>query len=59
MASGHLCSHCGHIPKDLRDELIVLRERKSSAGGGKKYWADGIRVLGVVEDENGLRFKYF
>eukprot|EP00529_Nitzschia_sp_RCC80_P019265 CAMPEP_0113512596 /NCGR_PEP_ID=MMETSP0014_2-20120614/39420_1 /TAXON_ID=2857 /ORGANISM="Nitzschia sp." /LENGTH=509 /DNA_ID=CAMNT_0000408957 /DNA_START=51 /DNA_END=1580 /DNA_ORIENTATION=- /assembly_acc=CAM_ASM_000159 len=57
MASGHLCGHCGHIPKDLREELLVLRERKSSAGGGKKYWADGLQVLGVIEDENGLRFK--
>jgi len=57
MASGHLCSHCGHILKDLREELLVLRERKSSAGGGKKYWADGLRVLGVIEDESGLRFK--
>ncbi|KAG7358929.1 hypothetical protein IV203_015518 [Nitzschia inconspicua] len=57
MASGHLCSHCGHIPQGVRQELIVLRERKSSAGGGKKYWGDGVRVLGVYEDEHGLRFR--
>ncbi|KAG7354874.1 hypothetical protein IV203_004230 [Nitzschia inconspicua] len=57
MASGHLCSHCGHIPQSVRQELIVLRERKSSAGGGKKYWGDGVRVLGVYEDEHGLRFR--
>jgi hypothetical protein len=57
MASGHLCHHCQHIPDEIRQELLVLRERKSSAGGGKKYWADGVRVLGVYEDEDGLRFK--
>lgn len=57
MASGHLCNHCGHIPQNIRHELLVLRERKSSAGGGKKYWGDGVRVLGVYEDESGLRFK--
>jgi len=57
MASGHLCYHCGHIPNNIRQELLVLRERKSSAGGGKKYWGDGVHILGVYEDENGLRFK--
>jgi hypothetical protein len=57
MASGHLCYHCQHIPNDIRKELLVLRERKSSAGGGKKYWGDGVRILGVIEDESGLRYK--
>lgn len=57
MASGHLCYHCEHIPAVIRQELLVLRERKSSAGGGKKYWGDGVRILGVFEDESGLRFN--
>lgn len=57
MASGHLCNFCNQIPQALRGEMLILREKKSSAGGGKKYWADGVRVLGVVEDEHGLRFK--
>lgn len=57
MASGHLCYHCKQVPQSLRNELLILREKKSSAGGGKKYWGDGVCVLGVVEDENGLRFK--
>ena len=57
MASGHLCEHCPHISEELRNDLKKLRERKSSAGGGKKYWADGVRVLGVVEDDDVLRFK--
>jgi hypothetical protein len=56
MASGHLCYHCQHIPVAIRQELLVLRERKSSAGGGKKYWGDGVRIIGVFEDEDGLRF---
>jgi hypothetical protein len=57
MASGHLCYHCQHIPNEIRQDLLILRERKSSAGGGKKYWADGVRELSVYEDEEGLRFK--
>jgi hypothetical protein len=43
MARGHLCNHCGHIPHSIRQDLLVLRERKSSAGGGKKYWGDVVQ----------------
>ena len=57
LASGHLCDHCKNIPSSVRGELCRLRERKSSAGGGKKYWADGVRSLGVFEDDHGLRFS--
>jgi len=56
LASGHLCEHCPHVPPQIRAQLLRLRERKSSAGGGKKYWGDGVRVLGAYEDEDGLRF---
>jgi hypothetical protein len=56
MASSHLCEHCQHVPVEARAELLKLRDRKSSAGGGKKYWADGVRILGVFEDEDGLRY---
>jgi hypothetical protein len=56
MASAHLGKHCQLIPDRLRQELIILRDRKSSAGGGKQYWADGVRVLGVVETNDVLRF---
>jgi hypothetical protein len=54
MASAHLCNHCQHIPDALRRNLIALRDRKSSAGGGKQYWADGVRVLGVIESDGVL-----
>lgn len=59
MASGHLCEHCPHVPQSLRRQLLILRERKSSAGGGKNYWAEAVKALGVIEDtEDGvLRFK--
>ena len=57
MATIHLCKHCQLIPQGVRSELLALRERKSSAGGGKKYWADGAKVLGIYEAEDGLRFE--
>jgi hypothetical protein len=53
MASAHLCKHCQHVPQNIRDELLRLKDQKSNAGGGKDYWASGIRMKGVVEAEDG------
>jgi hypothetical protein len=57
MAGSHLCEHCHHIPLLIRTELLSLRDRKSSASGGKKYWSEAVLTLGVYQDgSNGLRF---
>jgi hypothetical protein len=57
MAGRHLCEDCQQIPDSIRQDLVKLRDHKSSAGGGKKYWTTAARVLGVYEDETGcLRF---
>ena len=57
LAAKHLCEHCRHIPKSVREALIELRKHKSSAGGGRRYWADAVRALGVYESKDGLRWK--
>jgi hypothetical protein len=57
LAMAHLGEHCQNVPEDVRASLIKLREHKSSAGGGKHYWANGVRALGVFEDRDGLRFE--
>jgi hypothetical protein len=57
MASAHLGIHCQLIPDALRRDLTILRNRKSSAGGGKQYWADSVRILGVEECNGILRFR--
>jgi hypothetical protein len=56
MANKHLLHDCREIPIDIREDLFRIRlkekgvkTRKSAYGGGRKYWADGLRVLGVVE----------
>jgi hypothetical protein len=56
MAIRHLRHHCTRIPLGVRECLFVLKDAKSSAGGGKKYWSDAASVMGVyVSDEGGLR----
>ena len=59
LAAVHLCDNCPNIPASLKAELQRLaKEPKSTAGGGKKYWSEGIRVAGIVEDAEGrLQFK--
>jgi hypothetical protein len=61
MANSHLLKNCNTIPRDIREDLIRLREvrkaHKSGVGGGREYWANGLRVQGVVEFDRRLRFS--
>ena len=58
MTVGHLIKHCAIIPDEIRERLKFLKDQKSSDGGGKRYWADGVRLLGVIETPNdGLIFE--
>ena len=57
MTVGHLCKHCTMIPKEIRERLLFLKDQKSSDGGGKRYWANCVRSLGVIETPfDGLAF---
>ncbi len=59
MSAHHLCELCSHIPEGTRSKLLALKDNnKSSSGGGKGYWSNGARQLGVIEDRTiGLRFE--
>jgi hypothetical protein len=37
------------IPDEIRRKLISFKDQKSSDGGGKRYWADGVRPVGIIE----------
>lgn len=53
----HLCQACQHIPAQIKMELRKLRVRRDNASGGKQYWADGCRALGIYEDGTCLRLE--
>jgi len=57
MSKVHLCERCYRIPRDVRRQLIVLRSDCRRAIGGKEYWSENIRQLGVYVDEGILRVK--
>jgi hypothetical protein len=59
LANKHLLHDCREMPTDVREDLVSVRlkekgvkTRKSAYGGGRHYWADGLRVLGVVQTQD-------
>jgi hypothetical protein len=57
MSKVHLCENCYRIPPDIHRRLLVLKNNCRRASGGKEYWAQGIRAIGVYEDGRVLRMK--
>jgi hypothetical protein len=58
MANSHLSNSCQFIDDKLKADIKSLRERRDTAGGGKSYWANGARALGIYETPTGLRFSH-
>lgn len=57
MASSHLSESCPRIPMDVKQRLLDLRGRRDTASGGKHYWADAGRAIGLYEADGGLRIR--
>jgi hypothetical protein len=58
MANSHLSNSCQFIDDKVKAEMKTLRERRNTASGGKSYWADGARALGIYEAPDGLRLSH-
>ena len=50
-------SKCQRIPKPVKYKLIHLRTNHERASGGKEYWSESLRVLGVIETDGMLKFS--
>lgn len=57
MAAEHLIKNCKHIPSEIREQLIELRKLKSTALGGKQYWSDAAKALGIIEGNDRVWFR--
>lgn len=59
MSTHHLTQFCSSIPPEICEQLRALRggRHDSASGGGKQYWADICQEIGLVEEEDGLRFR--
>lgn len=59
MQMNHFSSTCQLMPAHERKIMFELKDQRSSSlGGGKQYWTNAARVLGIYETENeGLRLS--
>ena len=57
MSASHLLESCLSIPESLRQGLIVQKQRRDTGCGGKAYWLEGCKKVGLTEDEHGLWFQ--
>ena len=57
LSQQHLLDTCTRVPPKTRNELCALKNQKSYATAGKEYWGETAKVLGVFEDQYGLRFE--
>lgn len=57
MSKLHFCKTCTQIPTDTRARLCTLQKVNRRAAGGKEYWSEGLRVLGVYEDGTVMRYR--
>jgi hypothetical protein len=55
MARSHLSDICSQIHPGIKQRLRDLRLRRETASGGKEYWAEAGRAIGLYETEDGLR----
>jgi hypothetical protein len=56
MAAGHILKKCTNVPESDRKNTLMLKEKKSSAGGGREYWSNAAGIMGILETAHGLRF---
>ena len=55
--SKHFCQTCRFIPPNVQNRLATLQQMNRRAAGGKEYWGEALRVLGVYEDGTVMRFR--
>jgi len=58
MAINHINGRCENIPDVVRKRLLALKAKKSFVhGGGKQHWASTAEIVGLIETEDGLKFR--
>lgn len=53
----HLCNSCTRVPENIRKKLTELSTVNKRASGGKRYWIERVREIGIYEDGKAIRFK--
>lgn len=56
MSKVHILGCCSQVPDHVKRKLLELKQVNQRASGGKDYWGDGLRALGIYEDGRCMRF---
>lgn len=56
MSKIHFVQTCLKVPRELREKLAKLQRVNNRASGGKEYWLESLKALGIYEDGNCVRF---
>jgi hypothetical protein len=59
MSKIHFVQTCQKISKGLRAKLATLQRVNNRASGGKEYWLDNLKALGIFDDGRCVRFRTF
>jgi hypothetical protein len=57
MSKVHVLGRCSQVPDHTKRKLLELKQFNQRACGGKDYWGDGLRALGIYEDGRCMRFR--
>jgi hypothetical protein len=57
MSKVHILGRCSQAPDHIKRKLLELKQVKQRASGGKNYWGEGLRALGIYEDGRCMRFQ--
>jgi hypothetical protein len=57
MGNYHLLGSCLSIRSEERTQLEAERKRKLSGCGGKTYWVDACRRVGLAEHDDAIWFE--
>lgn len=58
MCNSHLMhGECVAMPVSVRNEFAVVSQEKGvTSGAGRKYWAESVQAMGLVDTEDGIYF---
>jgi hypothetical protein len=58
MSSNHIqCGLCPEMPDSLKEKFTELFPTKiQTSGGGRVYWAESAKRLGMIDTDHGIRF---
>jgi hypothetical protein len=56
MCKTHFLRRCENIPAVTKEKLATLQQNLNRGSGGKQYWREAAKKIGIIEDDTILKF---